>query len=251
VRIFSEIKELVRVGKSYTQKVLKKLMVIEKEKLYCDLKYSSLYKYIVKELGYSDAEASIRVNATRLMLKSEVALTKIESGELTLTNAACANKVLQGSCDQKFIEDVVGKASGCSTREFKKIVSEDYQIERRETLVLSEFMLLKFDRLRKVYGDLSTHELIQIMLEKELSAPGKVQRVRKTAVKNSRFISKGVKYEVYTGECANCGVRHGLEYDHKLKFSHGGDNSAGNIQLLCGACNKRKEIKLKELNFFC
>ncbi len=74
--IFVEIKELVRLEKRYTAKVLAKLMIIEKDKLYADLKYSSLHKYIIKELGYSDAESSIRVNAVRLMLKSKIAQKK-------------------------------------------------------------------------------------------------------------------------------------------------------------------------------
>ncbi len=249
--IFVEIKELVRVEKRYTAKVLAKLMIIEKDKLYADLKYSSLHKYIVKELGYSDAESSIRVNAVRLMLKSKTAQTKIETGKLTLTNAAEANKALRKIKDKNVINKIVEDAAANSTRKFKQIISEEFESERKESLVLPEFMLKKFDKLREKYGDLSTYELISILLEKELAAPTTaMQSVRSCKIRNSRSIPKQVKVKIYTGKCANCGVRHGLEYDHIRKHSHGGTNDAKNIQILCRSCNQRKEMLANHVNFF-
>jgi len=248
--IFEQTKNWVKTEKIYTAKILKNLMIIEKNKLYADLKYSSLHKYIIKELNYSDAEATVRTNAVRLMLKSKKAQTNLESGKLSLTNACEANKVLGFSKDPGQIERIVDQASNHSTREFKKICSEQNGAERREVLVLNELMIKDFDRLRKIYGDLSTHELIRILLEKELHAPGPVQSVRPFKIKNSRFIPKSVKKKVYTGRCANCGVKHGLEYDHQLKFSLGGKNDAKNIVMLCRSCNQRKEIKARQTGFF-
>jgi len=248
--IFEQTKNLVCIEKKYTAKILKNLMIIEKNKLYADLKYCSLHKYIIKELNYSDAEATVRTNAVRLMLKSKKAQVELESGKLTLTNACEANKVLGSSKDKNLIEKVVSQASNHSTREFKKICSDEMGTQRREVLVLNELMIKDFDRLRKIYGDLSTHELIRILLEKELRAPGTVQSVRPFKIKNSRFIPKSVKTQVYTGKCANCGVKYGLEYDHQLKFSHGGKNEAKNIVMLCQSCNQRKEIQARQSGFF-
>jgi hypothetical protein len=251
MKIFNEIKQLVRTEKMYTAKILTKLMIVEKDKLYSDLKYSSLHKYIIKELGYSEAEATLRVNAVRLMLKSKKAKKKIEAGTLSLTNAAVANKAIQSHKDQSFIDEIVEDASKSSTRKFKERIAKELNCERREVLVLQEHMIKKFDKLRKIYGDLSSYELLSILLEKELCVPGKVQRVRKCSVRNSRSIPKQVKAKVYTGKCKNCGVKHGLEYDHILKHSHGGTNSADNIQILCRNCNQRKEIIAKQMNLFC
>ena len=86
-------------------------MIIEKNKLYCDLKYPSLFKYLVKELKYSEA-SFVRVNATRLMLKSPYAVKKINDGSLNLTNAFEANKVCNKcKVDKKIIENVIDQAS--------------------------------------------------------------------------------------------------------------------------------------------
>ncbi|MCY4644029.1 MAG: hypothetical protein OXB88_05370, partial [Bacteriovoracales bacterium] len=228
--IFNETKELVEKERGYTVKILKNLMSIERNKLYSDLKYPSLHKYLVRELGYSDAEAVIRANAVRLMLKSKKAESKIERGELSLSNAATVNKVLQSQrSSQKpspsLVDKMVEEASTCSARKFQNFVWKEFKKERRETVVLGEHVLVQFDRLRKEYGDLSTLELIQVMLERELKTPKTPQRKRDTQKNNAsrrgqivagpkgRSISAAVKREVYDGKCNNCGVRYGLEYD--------------------------------------
>lgn len=248
--IFKEIKDLTAKEKEYTIKILKKLILIDEKKLYCDLKYQSLHKYIIKELGYSEAEASVRVNTVRLMRKSDRAYELIENGKINLTNANETFKAIKTSQDSKLINKVLNVASSSSTRKLKDYINRNFEKQRTEVLHLNEFMINKFDKLRKKYGDLSTHELIEIMLEKELKAPEQVQRGRSTKVKNSRYIPKTVKGKVYTGRCANCGCRTNLEYDHKIKYSHGGNNSEENIQMLCKNCNQRKEIASRETNVF-
>lgn len=250
MKIFVDTKEIANKEKYYTAKLLKNLVIIEKQKLYSDLKYSSLHNYIIKELKYSDAEATVRVNAVRLMMKSDLASEKIERGELTLTNACLANRALSTTKDKGKIQRLVKVAVGNSTRELKNYISKENNQPRSENLRLDEGMIREFDLMRKRYGDLSTYELIKILLEKELRAPGVLRRERSCAVKNSRFIPKSVKSAVYTGKCRKCGVRHSLEYDHKVKYSAGGTNSKQNIQILCRNCNKRKEVLAGQLNFF-
>ena len=169
---------------------------------------------------------------------------------MSLVNACELNKATKVVKDQKKINQLTDLAEKSSTRSFKKILDIEMGRQRREVLVLKDYMMDKFDRLRKKYGDLSTLELIEIMLEKELKHPGQMQRERKNIKGLSRSLSKAVKAKVYTGECANCGVKHGLEYDHKVKFSHGGKNTTSNIQVLCRGCNQRKEIKSRQSGLF-
>jgi hypothetical protein len=111
-------------------------------------------------------------------------------------------------------------------------------------------VLKKFDRLKKKFGEVSPYEIIQILVEKELMQPEAMQRSREISPRVSRSIPKSVKVEVYTGKCANCGKKHGLEYDHRVKFSHGGTNGADNIQMLCRSCNMRKEIVARQVGVF-
>jgi len=158
MNIFEDTIKFSKMEKYYTAKLLKNLMVIERDKLYSDLKFSSLHKFIVKKLNYSDAEATIRVNAVRLMLMSPKAEMKIAKGELTLTNASEANKALKSNSvkDRELIEQLVDSASDNSTRGFKKIISEEFEKPRFETVTFDERIIKQFDRMRKEYGDLST-----------------------------------------------------------------------------------------------
>ena len=117
MNIFSEVKSLVKKEKFYTSKILNKLMIIERDKLYCDLKYSSLHRYLQDELAYTEGEATVRVNAVRLMLKSKQAKEKLENGKLSLTNAGEAGKIIKKIRDPKKIEEVVEAASKKSLRQ--------------------------------------------------------------------------------------------------------------------------------------
>ena len=59
----------------------------------------------------------------------------------------------------------------------------------------------------------------------------------------SRYISDPVKEEVFerdSGQCVKCGSTRELQYDHVIPYSRGGSNTAANIQLLCGDCNRAK-----------
>ena len=42
------------------------------------------------------------------------------------------------------------------------------------------------------------------------------------------------------GECARCGSRENLEFDHIVPISKGGSNTTRNIELLCEKCNRSK-----------
>lgn len=255
MKIFSETKKLVAKEKEYTIKILQNLMMIERDKLFTRLRYGSLHAYLVRELKYTDQEALLRVNTVRLMTKSEIAKKNIENGKLSLSNASRANVLIKDLKINKSTElnEVIEKASTSSKRKFEEFIDEKYQRPRKEIVVLDDRVLKKFDRYRKRTNQkfVSNYEVIQILLEKELKSFCAQQRFReRTIVSNTRYIPKLVKAQVYTGECANCGKKWDLEYDHIKKISHGGNNDPSNLQILCRACNQAKEIEARQTGFF-
>jgi|SRR5215218_815703 len=59
----------------------------------------------------------------------------------------------------------------------------------------------------------------------------------------SRYIPNDVKAEAMRrdgGRCRKCGSTKELHFDHIIPYSRGGTNDVGNIQVLCGRCNRRK-----------
>ena len=57
-------------------------------------------------------------------------------------------------------------------------------------------------------------------------------------------IPEGVQMFVWQrdrGQCVQCGGREKLEFDHIIPVVEGGSSTERNIQLLCEACNRKKE----------
>ncbi len=63
---------------------------------------------------------------------------------------------------------------------------------------------------------------------------------------NSRYISKKLKYEVWSrdcGKCTKCSSRRYLNYDHIKPIALGGETKIENLRLLCFHCNQRQAQK--------
>ncbi|WP_417913239.1 HNH endonuclease [Candidatus Electronema sp. TJ] len=84
-------------------------------------------------------------------------------------------------------------------------------------------------------------------LFEELSKKQDSPEVRE-AVANRKRISEKVRIAVWRrdqGQCAKCGSRHNLEYDHIIPVAEGGSNTVRNIELLCEKCNRAKGKKIQ------
>jgi len=78
--------------KKATLALLEHLAEVDSRKAYAIDAHASLFDYIVRELGYSESQASERVNAVRLMRQNPEAKVHLESGALTLTTAAMVQR---------------------------------------------------------------------------------------------------------------------------------------------------------------
>lgn len=88
--LLDELKSLVRREKEIVVEVIEYLKEIEIRKLHLARGYSSLFSFATEFLGYSEAEAHIRIQAARLSQSLPEVRTLIESGELSLSVAASA-----------------------------------------------------------------------------------------------------------------------------------------------------------------
>lgn len=88
-------KNLVREERKLLTAVLHHLGEIERRKLYSALRYTSLFDYAVKALGYSEDQACRRISAMRLLFELPEIESKISTGELTLTNIGLAKTLFE------------------------------------------------------------------------------------------------------------------------------------------------------------
>jgi tellurite resistance protein len=68
-------------------------------------------------------------------------------------------------------------------------------------------------------------------------------RLAKVTGAPSRHIPREVRQRVWQrfgGQCAECGAKQYLEFDHVIPVAKGGGNTDTNVQLLCRACNLKK-----------
>ncbi|NDG85842.1 MAG: HNH endonuclease, partial [Proteobacteria bacterium] len=78
--------------KRATLALLEHLAEVDERKAYAIDAHPSLFEYIVRELGYSESQASERVNAVRLFRQNPAAKAHLEAGAMTLTTAAMVQR---------------------------------------------------------------------------------------------------------------------------------------------------------------
>lgn len=86
--LLSKIKTLASEDRRLQVIFLKHLKEVEKRKLFLQIGYSSLFEYVVKELGYSESTAYRRIEAARLLNEIPEIEEKLKSGVLSLNTAA-------------------------------------------------------------------------------------------------------------------------------------------------------------------
>jgi uncharacterized protein YktA (UPF0223 family) len=249
--ILNQTKDLVKKEKHFTVLILQNLKHIEEHKLFAKLGYSSLYKYLIEELKYSEGEANIRVANVKLMKLSVKACEKILSGELSLTNGKdlfrAVDQVKNVSEDK--MAEVIGEIKNKSTREAQSAIAQFFDIEApcEEKIVLRGEVLDKLNRLKKKYKVDSTLEILEILFERDLK---EVTVKNKVAVKknNSRYIPVKVKAATiaraqlqceYVGASGRrCQEKRHLQFEHMKPFSRGGKNSETNIKYFCRSHNQ-------------
>ena len=261
-----DTKKLVISEREVTSRVLHHLKEIDHRKLYSEHKYSSLFDFCVRELGYSEASAYRRIVAARLLAEIPEIDVKIESGLLTLSNISQMNQFFKDSSTSEK-RGILKKIEGLSKRECEKKL---FQLSGKEDLpkdtqrrvsqdkvqvaiVLSDETMRELDKLKALLGkNLSMDELVQFMAKEAIKSVEKnkfkqVKRPRKvlSPAKVGRVIPAGLKREIYQRDqkCTNCGSIHRLNFDHRIPFALGGPTKKENLRLLCFHCNQRARIR--------
>ncbi len=254
--LLENLKEARSKERAATYIVLKYLSQVQSTKLHLKLGYSSLYKFLIKELNYSEGEAVTRISALKLMMKQPMIESKIKDGEINLSKAAKLSNLIEKSkteIKQKDLLAICDQIKNKSVRHTEDVVRRHLQIERAKfkNIILNESQTQKLDKVRKIYGDISDNELIEILLSEKLNDNAPKNNI-KTIAKVSRYIPKKVRQTAFIKakyQCQfisrsgrRCCEKRFLELDHIKPFSKNGLNDLQNIQVLCSNHNKFKGI---------
>lgn len=240
--------------------------------LHAELGYGSLWEFCTQELGLSEGSAQRRIQAMRLLRDVPEARASLESGRLTLSNAAKVQTVAQAArrmgnpidkreavrrvetlsqreCERKLFE----MAPQALPAERERIVSPT---ERELRLVIPEELHAKLTRLKELLShaipDATTTQLLDRLASDALA---RLERDRNTLVTAAAAVTPPrlppgvrvalpapIKRAVWTragGRCEfaaqgrRCSSRHRLEIDHRTPLARGGSNDLANLRLLC------------------
>jgi 5-methylcytosine-specific restriction endonuclease McrA len=263
-QLLTSVKVAVKKEKLLTAVVLDHLQEIERRRVYCELGISSLFRYCVEILGYSEAESSYRVNATRLVARSPLAKSEIFRGRLTLSAASKIQGHLknEGKNGRKLapkkVEQIVEQAQGKSTRQLEVMLQQLAKVPtpRKERVELNERVLNKIDQLRKIYGEEIDLTILETLLDEKIAQQdsNKERRRSQRSSSNPRYITRPLREEVRirsSGQCEHitptgkrCAARLHLQIDHILPIALGGEAKSENLRHLCFAHNQREAIKI-------
>ena len=183
------LKDLVADERRATIALIECLEEAQKRRLYAEYGYGSLWEFATKELGLSEGAAQRRIAAMRLTVDVPAAKCALESGELSLSNAAkvqvfrqAARKLGQEPDALELVKSVQGLSQrDCEKklyeiqpealpREKERIVSE--QGERELKITIGPELHEKLQRLRGMLAhaipEASYAELLEFMTDEVL-----------------------------------------------------------------------------------
>lgn len=254
--LLADTKRLVISERKLTTEILHHLREIERRKLFVELRYSSLYDYCVKDLGYSEGTAYRRISASRLISEIPEVESKLKDGQLNLTNVATLVQFFKeneiNSTSEK--KNIIASVEGLSRRECElKLIEMSAKSPevRKEAIWVTEDVLSLLKEYRDLKGtneswaDIISEVTKNGIAELEKSKFKQVGNPRRESVSASRTPSASVKREVFLRDkkCVKCGSNRSLQYDHKHPYALGGKSTPENIRLLCFNCNQRERIR--------
>lgn len=262
-KLLLKVKELRQVERRTLGDILTHLQEIHDRRLYADLGYSSLFKYLTKELGYSEGAAYRRQKAMELSKRLPETKWLMVKGELNLTVAASLqnfSKNMDLKKTKSVLSKVKNKTKDEAKIEFQKMtpgfsaVKHDKkesisETESRIHVNLSNRTLFKLEKLKAI-KKLTTNQALDYLLDLGFEEYENSLSVRKrTRGTKGRNIPAGLSKEVFQRansacEFPACGDFHSLEVEHVKPWALGGTHELSNLKLYCKTHNQRAAIKM-------
>jgi hypothetical protein len=264
-QLLHDTKILAKEDKKLTLKMLHHIREVDIRKLYCDLGFPSLFRYVVQELGYSEGSAGRRINSARLLRDIPEIEIKIINGDLTLSNISkAADKFKNESItDNDFKKEILHTIENSSARTCDKTLSEIITPNSlpihppaiSHTIVLNDQNFQSLQTIRgllahkRLSKDQTWEEIFKFSINHLEISKFKISSCREKGSMNLRYIPAIIKKAVYERDqkaCKKCGSKFALEFDHIKPFALGGKTEIENLRLLCRNCNQRSRISAEE-----
>jgi len=239
---------------------------------YLTLGFNSMFEYLTKGLSYSNGAAQRRIDAARLAKDVPDLVEKLEAGTLDFHHVTAVSKAIRQvrksrrvSSEEK--SQLIAKVQSEAEAKTKQIVAEFFDLdvvyETKKTvqkdssvrveLTLSQELLQKVEQAQALISHaVPTKDLtsfLEYVSERIIKQKTQVPRDYKkstaiVAVKVPERVHRTVRNE--SPACVNCGSTWFPQTDHRKSKWAGGSDDPGNLQTLCGPCNRAKYFHEKQ-----
>lgn len=243
-KLLRDTHKLIRLERKTLLEILEFLREIYNRRLYAEMGYSNLIKFMVKELGYSESAAYRRYSA--LKLTSAVPETKalIAEGKTTLSKVTQVETLLRGE-NKEIKKQVLMDVQNLSSREAEKVIIEKLPEDKQEalkarrstdTVEIDDEIKSLINQLRVKLNMKNEKDIIKYSLNLTLKTKPRIHKSKGRS--NPRYFCAAIKRQAMVsanGKCQfpNCDEKNHLEFDHIHPYALGGGNHQGNIRVLC------------------
>ena len=252
MKLHKELLVLRQKEKQITGLIIESLQKLEETRDYLDWGYSSLFDYLVRGLDYSETTAYQRQACIRLSKEVPEIKQKMDQGKLSLSSVVSAYKHIKTKPVREK-RQILKQIENKSSREVKRMLAPKAPQTKIKEAVYQDKVILKLELSHKEYEDfkrleaLKSHRkesLFNLLVEQELKLYSKTN-YKPTRSKNPRQIAKRLRNAVlkdagYKCQHKGCEQTKYLQVDHIISVKNGGTNQPENLQVLCGAHNRRK-----------
>jgi len=267
---------LIRKERQITNELLIVINMAGQRRLYLDRGYSSMFDWLVRGFGYSNAAAYRRVEAGELLKAVPEAAAKLENGSVNLTNLSKVSSALrvhervtgeQVTAERKaqLVAEIENK-SGLETErilatafpESVPAVQPDRRIvldadNSRHSMTLSKQATLDLDRAKEVLSHkfpfATDSEIVAYALQFFLNHADPLRKKSASAAEGkppSKVSIRRSTYKKSNGRCTYedpvtgvvCGSRHQVQIDHIIPKALGGTDDPENLRCLCAKHNR-------------
>jgi hypothetical protein len=141
-QLIVRLKSAAKQERLILQQILKMIAEIDRQKLYLQQAYPSMFEFLVREIGYSEGAAQRRIDAARLIAKIPELSHKIQDGSLKLsqiTKLQCAvrqiKKTTGASVNLQKQKEVLDKIQNLPAAQTDLVLVNEFQIQPQQRTV--------------------------------------------------------------------------------------------------------------------
>ncbi|MGZ3794006.1 MAG: HNH endonuclease, partial [Bdellovibrio sp.] len=220
-----QLKNLVAKERKLLHVILERIKEVDVRKIYLERAYSSLYEYLVKELGYSGSAAMRRLEAARLLKDVPTLAEKIQEGSVNLSQIGELSRALkekEKTCGMKMSgvqkEELITIIAGKTTQATQKELSLALDVQPKkydsQRMQQDESIRLEITLTKEQYQKLMTCKDQAAALLFQNQKDGSLGSLIEALA--DQYLAKKIKSEVDTPtKTKNTGTKNGVKFTAK------------------------------------